>query len=69
MAYKDFRSKLNGQNKNVRTKISTQPNSAPNSPSMQRRSLRPYTTDFTTASASYRKETPNSIQRLNNVQK
>lgn len=65
LAYKDFRSKINVQNKNPRTKISTQPNSAPSSPSVQRRSSRPYTTAFTTASASYRKETPNGIQRLN----
>lgn len=68
LAYKDIRSKLNVQNKNPRTKINTQPNSAPSSPSVQRRSSRPYTTAFTTASASYRKETPNGIQRLTNAQ-
>ncbi|XP_025411611.1 DENN domain-containing protein 1B-like isoform X2 [Sipha flava] len=67
-AYKDFRSKLHVQNKNPRTKISTQPNSAPSSPSVQRRSSRPYTTAFTTASASYRKETSNGIQKLTNAQ-
>lgn len=69
MAYKGFRLKLNVQNKNPRTKISTQPNSAPNSPSMQRRSSRPHTTAFTTATASYRKETPNGIQKLTTTQK
>lgn len=61
MAYKGFRSKLNVQNKNPRTKISKQPNSAPNSPSMQRPS-RPHTTV-------YRKETSNGIQRSATAQK
>lgn len=65
LVYKDLRSKLNVQNKNPRTKINAQPNSAPNSPSMQRRSSRLYTTPCT----SYRKETSNDIQRLSSVQK
>ncbi|VVC41456.1 Hypothetical protein CINCED_3A005749 [Cinara cedri] len=68
LVYKGIQSKLNVQNKNPRTKISTQPNSAPNSPSTQRRSLRPHTTAFTTASASYRKETSHGIQRLTTTQ-
>jgi len=63
--YRDLRSKLNVQNKNPRTKISTQHNSAPNSPSMQRRPSRPYTT----ASASYRKDIPNGIPRFNTAHK
>lgn len=65
LVYKDFRSKLNFQSKNPRTKINTQPNSAPNSPSMPRRPSRPYTT----ASASYRKETSNDIKHLGSAQK
>jgi len=65
LVYKDFRSKLNVQNKNSRTKNSTQPNSAPNSPSMSRSSSRPYTS----ASASYCKETSNDIKRLGSAQK
>lgn len=56
LVYKDFRSKLNVQNKNPRTKNSTHPNSAPNSPSMPRR-------PYTSASASYRKETSNDIKQ------
>ncbi|XP_050423721.1 DENN domain-containing protein 1B-like isoform X2 [Adelges cooleyi] len=68
LAYKGFRLKLNVQNKNPRTKINTQPNSAPSSPSAQRRSTRPHTTAFSTPSTSYHKEIPNGVQRLNSAQ-
>uniref|UniRef100_A0A2H8TUP2 DENN domain-containing protein 1A n=1 Tax=Melanaphis sacchari TaxID=742174 RepID=A0A2H8TUP2_9HEMI len=63
-AYKDIRSKFNVPNKNPRTKIGNQPNSAPNSPSMQKR----LSWSHTTASASYRKETTNGLQKLTTSQ-
>jgi len=65
LAYKDIRSKFNVPNKNPRTKIGNQPNSAPNSPSMQKRQ----SWSHTTASASYRKETANGLQKLTTSQK
>lgn len=68
LVYKGLRTKLNINNKNPRTKIPL-PNSAPSSPSMQRRPLRVNTSGFPTASASYRKETLNGIQRLNTTQR
>ncbi|KAL5233179.1 hypothetical protein ACI65C_000589 [Semiaphis heraclei] len=64
LAYKDIRLKFNIPNKNPRTKISTHPNSAPNSPSMQKR----LSWSHTTASASYRKETANGLQKLTTSQ-
>ncbi|CAI6362230.1 unnamed protein product [Macrosiphum euphorbiae] len=64
LAYKDIRSKFNVPNKNPRTKIGTHPNSAPNSPSMQKRQ----SWSHTTASASYRKETANGLQKLTTSQ-
>ncbi|XP_050544102.1 DENN domain-containing protein 1B-like [Daktulosphaira vitifoliae] len=68
LAYKGLRSKLYVQNKNPRTMINTQPNSAPNSPSAQRKPSRPHTTAFTTTSNNTHKEIKNGIQHMSVTQ-